>query len=114
MIEVDLYSDFEDNLRKIHSSLSIDRDESGDYISPQTQAIFKRHTFVRMIQGYSDTDLTEEEKQGFIELMSLHLIDCYFEGQKLTVPCGQGRSVKLAVFSALDAFKYYKGRYSKS
>lgn len=114
MTNIDLHSDFEDSLRKIHSSLSVDRDDDGEYTSPQTQASYKRHCFVRKIQGYTNTDLTEEEKQGFIELMSLHLIDCHFEDQNLIVPCGQGRSVKLAVLSALDAFKYYKGRYSKS
>ena len=60
----------------------------------------------------SDFELSEEAKAEFLNLdcIKKNLIECWFDGQKLVIPSGQGKSVKGYVLCSLEAFKVQQAK----
>lgn len=94
--------------------LSLEKDDSGNYLSPVTQkhyADFRRSSELSTIT--ESGILSESDKAMIMEYLSVkHSTTCHFEGDKCVVPAGQGRSVKLAVLMFVDGFKLQKGLLS--
>lgn len=104
-INDDCRSEFERLENLIHPSDKSNRLPNGNYSGYLKQKRWIEFKEQWRLKELSNIILTEDQKQEFIDFIRRWSVDCYFEGDKLIVPSGQGHSVGVVVGVSLEAFK---------